>query len=496
MRELADAALNAARMGGAEYADIRISRHREQSISAREDHVESVKDSESFGFGVRVLVDGAWGFAASARVEIESVAEVTRRALAIAKANRSVNHRPVELAPTEAYEDEWRTPIEEDPFEVPLGEKTDLLLAANAAALGVDGAKYCRSIVLFQNERKFFASTEGSYIDQDIYRTFPVLIVTATDPATGRFENRMADFAPRGTGYEYVRQCDMAGAAPQMAAQAVEKLKAPSVEPGRYDIILHPSNLWLTMHESLGHPTELDRVVGLEANFAGTSFLTLDKLGTFQYGSPVVNFTADRTILGGLGTCGYDDDGVKTTQWRLVENGVLVDYQTIRDQVLWPEYRKARAEAGLAEVNHSYACSYADSWASFPFQRQANIHLDAGPDPLTPEELIADTERGIYILGNGSFSIDQQRRNFQFGGQVFFEIRDGRIAGMLNDVAYQASTAEFWNSCDAICDERFWEMGGTLGCGKGQPAQAAKMSHGAAPARFRQINILNTRRTV
>jgi TldD protein len=443
-----------------------------------------------------VLVDGAWGFAASHQVDRETIAKVTARALDAARANRAVCRRPVALVPVDAYVDQWRMPIRKDPFEVPLAEKTGLLLAVNAAALAVKGAKFCRSSLQFQHEWKYFASTEGSYIEQDVYRSHPECTVTATDSATGKFENRRTDVAPRGLGYEHVEDSDLVALAPEMAAQAVEKLQAPSVEPGKYDIILHPTNLWLTMHESLGHPTELDRVVGLEANFAGTSFLTLDKLGSFAFGSPVVNFKADRTIPGGLGTCGYDDDGVKTTHWQLIRDGVLVDYQTTRDQVLWPEYREARAAAGLSEVNHSYACSYADSWSSVPFQRQANINLEPGKRPLTPDELIADTQRGIYIVGDSSFSIDQQRRNFQFGGQVFYEIRNGKLAGMLNDVAYQASTPEFWGACDAICDQRFWQMGGTLCCGKGQPTQAAKMSHGAAPARFRQINILNTRRTV
>ena len=496
MNELADVALNAARMGGASYADIRISRHRNQVVAAREDRVKSVSDAESYGFGIRVLVDGTWGFAASRRVERDEVAAVAERALAVARANRAAQRRPVQLVPVEAAVDDWRTPIDKDPFPVPLAEKTDLLLAVNAAALAVDGAKFCTSSMHFQREEKYFASTDGSYIDQTLYRSAPSFTVTATDPATGRFENRTADICPRGMGYEFVEQCDLVALAPRMAEQAVEKLAAPSVEPGRYDIILHPSNLWLTMHESLGHPTELDRVVGLEANFAGTSFLTLDKLGTFRYGSPLVNFRADRTLPGGLATCGYDDDGCPTTEWHLIKDGLLVDYQTIRDQVLWPEYREARAAAGLPEVAHSYACSYADSWASFPFQRQANIHLEPGTTPLSLDELIASTERGIFITGNASFSIDQQRRNFQFSGQAFYKIEGGRLAGMLNDVAYQAQTPEFWNACDAICDERFWELGGTLNCGKGQPGQSAKMSHGAAPARFRQITILNTRRQV
>lgn len=496
MKELADVALNAATQAGCDYADIRISRHRRQVVTAREDHVESVSDDESYGFGVRVVVDGTWGFAASHQVAAEEIAQVARQAVAVAKANRPARRRPVELAPVEAYVDEWRTPIEKDPFAVALAEKTDLLLAANAAALKVPGATYCRAMLLFQHEEKFFASTEGSVIDQSIYRTYPSLAVTAIDASTGKFEQRRADITPRGMGYEYVEQCDLVALAPQMAAQAVEKLQAPSVEPGLYDLILHPSHLWLTIHESLGHPTELDRVVGLEANYAGTSFLTPDKLGALHYGSEVVNFRADRTIPRGLATCGYDDDGVKTTEWHLVREGVLVDYQTVRDQVYWPEYREARAAAGLPEVDHSYACSYADSWASVPFQRQANVHLSAGTKPLTPDELIAETDRGIYIVGNGSFSIDQQRRNFQFGGQAFYEVRAGKVVGMLNDVAYQANTQEFWNACDAICDERSWEMGGTLNCGKGQPSQSAKMSHGSAPARFRQINVLNTRRQV
>ena len=496
MNELTAVALNAARMGGASYADIRISRHREQGIYAREDRVQSVANTESYGCGVRVLLDGTWGFAATHEVTRDAIAEATRRALAVAQANRVAQHRPVELVPVDAYVDTWRTPIAKDPFAVPLAEKADLLLAVNAAALEVDGASFANASLLFQHEHKWFASTDGSAIEQEVFRTRPSFTVTATDPTTGKFENRTVDIHPRGLGYEFVEQQDMVALAPQMAEQAVAKLHAKSVEPGRYDLILHPTNLWLTIHESLGHPTELDRVVGLEANFAGTSFLTTDKLGTLHYGSPIVNFRADRTIPGGLATCGYDDDGVKTTEWHLVKEGVLVDYQTIRDQVLWPEYRDARRTAGLPEVNHSYACSYADSWRSIPFQRQANIHLEPGTEPLSLDELIADTERGIYIVGNSSFSIDQQRRNFQFSGQVFYEIQGGKIVGMLNDVAYQANTQEFWNACDAICDERFWQLGGTLYCGKGQPGQSAKMSHGAAPARFRQINILNTRRQV
>ena len=497
MKELADVALNAARMGGAEYADIRISRQKDQAINTREERVGGVSNSESFGFGVRVLVDGAWGFAASHRVEKDNIAEVTGRALAIARANRVGLQRPVELPPEPAYVDQWSTPAKKDPFEVSTEEMAGLLLRANAEAMKVDGVKFCSSSMGFQKEEKYFASTDGSYIQQNLIRTQPYLTVTATDSATGKFESReAAEITPRGLGYEFIEECDLVGVAPRMAEDAVRKLKAKSVEPGKRDLILHPSNVWLTIHESIGHPTELDRVMGLEADCAGTSFLTLDKLGKLQLGSPIVNFKADRTIHAGVSTCGYDDDGSKTTEWQLVKDGVLVDYQTCREQVNWPEYRAARKAAGLPEADRSYACSYADSWSSVPFQRQPNIHLEPGKRELSLDDLIADTDDGIYIVGNGSFSIDQQRRNFQFSGQVFYEIKKGRIVGMLNDVAYQANTQDFWNSCDAICDERFWELGGTLGCGKGQPMQCAKMSHGAAPARFRNINILNTRRAV
>jgi len=496
MKELADVALNTARMGGAEYADIRISRHKDQSIRTREDRVKSVTNTESFGFGVRVLLDGTWGFAASHRVDKETIADVTRRALALARANKAVQRRPVRLPPVPAYVDRWESPIQKDPFEVPIDAKADLLLKVNAEALRVKGAKYCTSWMLFRNESKYFASTDGSYIEQNVTRSWPCFTVTAIDAAKGEFQTRTVDVLPRGAGYECVEQSDLVERAPKMAEEAVQKLTAKSVEPGRRDIILHPTNMWLTIHESVGHPTELDRALGYEANFAGTSFLTLDKLGKLKFGSEIVNFKADKTIPGGLATCGYDDDGVRTEAWRLVKDGVFVDYQTIREQVYWPEYREARKAAGLPVLDHSHGACYADSWGSVPFQRNVNIHLEAGKEPLSLDELIADTEDGIYIVGDSSFSIDHQRYNFQFTGQAFFEIREGKIVGMLRDVAYQANTVEFWSSCDAICDERFWEMGGTYNCGKGQPEQGSPCSHGASPARFRQVNILNTRRQV
>ncbi|MGH9373418.1 MAG: TldD/PmbA family protein, partial [Vicinamibacterales bacterium] len=265
------------------------------------------------------------------------------------------------------------------------------------------------------------------------------------------------------------------------AEQAVMKLDALSVEPGRYDVILAPSNLWLTIHESVGHPTELDRALGYEANYAGTSFLTTDKLGTFQFGSTIVNFVADRTQPLGLATCGYDDDGVPSSEWDLVRDGLFVDYQTTRDQAAWIGQKT------------SHGCSYADSWGSVPFQRMPNVSLKPGADPLTLEQLIADTSKGILWEGRSSYSIDQQRYNFQFSGQLVWEIRDGKIVGLLEDAAYQAITPEFWNSCDRICSEGY-ALGGSFFDGKGEPGQVNAVSHGCAAARFRNVNVINTAR--
>ncbi|MFQ6673585.1 MAG: TldD/PmbA family protein [Fidelibacterota bacterium] len=496
MRDFLDVALNASRMGGADYADIRISRHRNQSISTREDHIQNVSNNESYGFGVRVLVDGTWGFAASHLLTKENIAGVTKRALTIARANRVAQKKPVQLAPVESYDDQWESPIGKDPFRVPIEDKIDLLLKVNAEALKVKGAQFCSSFMLFLNEDKHFASTEGTYLRQNSYRAWPSFTVTAVDRENGEFETRTVDVLPMGLGYEYVEQSDLVGSAPVMAEEAVQKLTAKSVEPGQKDLILHPTHLWLTIHESVGHPTELDRALGYEANYAGTSFLTVEKLGRLKFASDIVSFKADKTIPGGLATVGYDDDGVKTTEWYLVKDGIFVDYQTIREQVFWPEYQNARRAAGLPEVVHSYGCCYGDSWSSIPFQRMPNIHLEPGQDRLSLDELIADTKDGIYIVGDASYSIDQQRYNFQFSGQAFYEIKNGRITQMLKDVAYQANTQEFWNSCDAICDKRFWEMGGSYYDGKGQPGQINAVSHGCSPSRFRKVKVLNTRKQI
>lgn len=501
-KQLADVALNAARSKGATYADIRIGRYLNQFVLTRENRVQNIANTESFGVGVRVLANGSWGFAASNNVTKEEVAKTAERAVAVAKANSKVMSDPVQLAPQKGYgEVSWKTPIQKNAFEVPVKDKVDLLLSVNAAAMQ-GGANYVNSLIFAVNEQKYFASTDGSYIDQDVHRLYPNFVVTKIDKTTGKFETRRSLSSPVGMGYEYLTpseaskvhgvvtrykdRYDILEDVKNATADVDQKLKAKTVEPGKYDLILDPSHLWLTIHESVAHPTELDRVLGYEANYAGTSFLSLDKLHSknFQFGSKLVNIHADKLQPGSLGAVGYDDEGVKTKEWELIKEGVLVNFQAIRDQ------------AHILGLNESQGCCYAQSWSDVQFQRMPNVSLVPGKDRLSVDDMIKNVEKGIYIIGDGSFSIDQQRYNFQFGGQTFYEIKNGKIAGMLKDVAYQANTQEFWNSCVAIADKSDYRLGGAFNDGKGQPAQSNAVSHGSSTARFNGVNVINTARKI
>lgn len=479
---LADAALEAATQAGATWADVRIARYRNQRINTREARVTHVSDADSVGFGVRVIAEGTWGFAASATVSQEEVVRVARLAVARARANARLRPEPVELAPARAHQGTWRTPIRRDPFEVPLAEKVSHLLELNAAALALPGVSFCSSRMHFVREHKLYANTDGTRVEQELHRCNPSFTVTSVKD--GSFTTRNALASPQGRGYEFVEDYPWLEDARQAAEDAVAMHSATPVEPGLRDLILVPSHLWLTIHESIGHPTELDRALGLEANYAGTSFLTPDKLGELRIGSDLVSFQAERTAVGGLATCKWDDDGVPTTEWELVRNGVFTDYQTTRDQAHWIDRER------------SYGCSYAESWGAVQFQRMPNINLVPSTTPRSLAELVADTESGILMEGRGSYSIDHQRYNFQFGAQVARKVENGRITGLLRDVAYQSTTPEFWNACDAICDASEYRVNGSFYDGKGEPGQVNAVSHGCAPARFRQIRVLNTRREV
>ena len=493
IKALALLALDAARAAGASYADIRVSRNRTQAVSTREQRVQGIVDNDTMGFGVRALVRGAWGFAASRDLSRDEVARVARQAVDQARANARTIVRPVVLAPvTPTPDGRWHTPIEIDPFTVPVEDKVGVLLAANAAARTA-GARFVNSSMFFLREEKTFASTDGSYIVQTIYRTQPSMTMTAVSADGTDFQTRQSnEIAPMGRGYEHVREARLVEQAPRWATEAVQKLRAKPVDVGRYDLVLHPSHLWLTIHESVAHPTELDRALGYEANYAGTSFVAPPAavLGTLRFGSPLMNIRGDRSQPGSLSAVGWDDEGVAPESFDIIRNGMFVDYQTTREQapVLADYYRRTGRPV------RSHGCSYAQSWADVQFQRMPNVSLLPGTADHSWDDLIAATDRGIAILGDGSFSIDQQRYNAQFGGQLFYEIRGGKIVGMLKDVAYQMRTPEFWGGLDMLGGPQSYQLGGAFNDGKGQPSQSNAVSHGCVPSRFRNVNVINTGR--
>ncbi|SEL26164.1 TldD protein [Colwellia chukchiensis] len=501
-KKLADIALNAAKAKGASYADARIGRYLNQFVTTQEKRVDNIVNTESAGIGIRVIANGTWGFASTSNMTPDSIAKTAEKAVAVALANAKFQTVPVQLAPvTGVGEVSWKTPIKKNALAIPIKDKVDLLLSVNDAAMA-HGANYITSILFLVNEQKYFASTDGSYIDQDVHRLWAPFFATAVGKSG--FKQRTGLGNPVGMGFEYLdgkeedkirisganvgykNSYDMLEDAKAAGKQLQAKLKAKSVEPGKYDLVLDPAHLMLTIHESVGHPLELDRVLGYEANFAGTSFATLDKWrsGKFNYGSDIVNLFADKTQAHSLGNVGYDDEGVKTKAWDLVKDGTLVNYQAIRDQV------------HMIDQKESHGCCYAQSWRDVQFQRMPNVSLKPNEKDLSADDIIKDVENGIYIAGRGSFSIDQQRYNFQFGGQLFFEIKDGKITEQIEDVAYQSNTQQFWNSCTALAGKSDYRLGGSFFDGKGQPSQVSAVSHGCPTTRFNNINVINTARKV
>ena len=480
--ELATQAIELIRQAGCEYGDIRLCNDRYQRLTARDRSLNNLSDNVSSGFGVRVLLNGAWGFAASHRKTPEEIARIVASAIEIAKGSHLTQREPVRLVPVEVYRDTYTTPIEIDPFSVPVAEKAELLLNLTERLLGYQekGIKKAYSFLNFTREEKTFASTEGSLIEQIIYRSYTGFGCTAI--ANGDAQSRNYERSPLNLGYEHINPSDLLANVDRVAAEAIEKVHAPEISANtRTNLILKPTNLWLTIHESVGHPTELDRVYGYEANFAGTSFATTDKLGKLQYGAPWINFVADRTQAGGRGTVGYDDEGVKSQKWHVVKDGVLVDYLSDRETA----YRLGRGS--------SNGSAYADSWSSVPMVRIPNLGLEPGENggsyTATLDEMIADTQEGILIDGIGSFSIDQQRRNFQFGGDAFWKVENGKVVGMFKNITYHSMTTDFWNSVDAIGSASERMQCGTNMCGKGEPMQIAQMTHACVPVRVRNIQI-------
>ena len=489
LEKLADVALREAKKRKASYCDIRINRYRDQSVSVRLTpergtgktlEVPGISETDSFGFGVRVIVDGAWGFASSPIVTNAEIARITAEAVTVAKANASIKSRPVILASTKAYRDRWNSPYQRNPFDVPIPEKLALLLEVGREIKKEKRVFSSSGSLTFHSEDKYFASSEGSSIQQLIIQTFASSAANAVDVQKRLSKSRNYVPTPLSIGYEFVPTMNLLENAQRIREEVIEHLKAPPVAAGKKDLVLMPSHLFLTIHESVGHPTELDRALGYEANFAGTSYLTPDKLRKERIASEHVSIYGDRTTERALATVAYDDDGVKTTKFPLIDRGLFAGYQTIRDQ------------AHLIGEKESRGCCYADSWASVPFQRMPNVSMEPGKAETTLDDLISGVDDGILIEGRGSYSIDQQRYNFQFGGDAFWEIKGGKKRGMVSQVAYQARTPDFWRACDGVAGPSYWQLNGSGADGKGEPIQLNSVSHGCSPARFRQVQVIVT----
>lgn len=483
--QLADAATSAAVAAGASYADLRIHAVTSEYVQLRDGELQTAVVDREIGLAVRVIVDGTWGFASHAELSADVAAETARRAVLVARALAALNAERIELAPEPVYTDAtWVSDYAIDPFTVGTPDKLAVLGEYSGRLLAADGVDHVSAGLQTAKEQTFYADTFGSTITQQRVRVQPSLEAVAVDAAAGSFETMRTLAPPTARGWEYVADNGVWNWTEELAmlpTWLAEKVKAPSVTAGPTDLVIDPSNLWLTIHESIGHATEYDRAIGYEAAYAGTSFATPDKLGTMRYGSPVMNVTADRTVEYGLASVGFDDEGVQAQKWDLVRDGIFVGYQL--DRVFAPRLG----------VERSNGCAYADSPHHVPIQRMANVSLQPSADDVSTEDLIARVDDGLLIVGDKSWSIDMQRYNFQFTGQRFFRIRNGRLDGQVRDVAYQATTTDFWGSMEAVGGPSTWRLGGAFNCGKAQPGQVAAVSHGCPSALFRGINVLNTR---
>jgi TldD protein len=476
MRDLAMRALDTAKQRGADYADVRVVRFRSESVAVRNKNVEALASDESLGFGVRVIAGGYWGFAASHKMTFDEASAVAAEAVRVAKASASVRGPRADIGPPQSVSGTYRTPFVQDPFAVSLDDKIALLLDVNATMARVPNIVSAEGNVYCQREDKVFASTEGAYIEQELYETGCGIEATAVDE--GEVQNRSYPNSVgrhQGTeGWEFVERYDLRGNAERVAEEASALLRAKAMQPGTTTVILDGSQVALQIHESCGHPIELDRVLGTEAAFAGMSFLTTDKLGSFMYGSEHVNMTADATIPGGLGTFGFDDEGVPAQATPIVREGKFLGYLTSR-------------ETAAALGGRSNGAMRASGWNRIPLIRMTNVSIE--PGTWTLADMIADTDDGIYMETNRSWSIDDRRLNFQFGTEIGREIKHGKLGDLVKNPTYTGITPRFWGSCDAVGNRDEWVVWGTPNCGKGQPEQVAHTGHGAAAARFRNVQV-------
>jgi TldD protein len=476
MREFTARALDRARDLGATYADVRVMETQRESITVKNGKVEALSLGEEQGFGVRVLADGAWGFASSSLVNNDELDKVVERAVRIARASARVRPTPADIGTPMRYEDKYRTPIEIDPFKVPIEEKLALLMSADENLRKVPGIMVATAGMDAIRNSKTFASTEGSYIEQELYNVGSYMDVTAVregEVQTRTYPANGGQWASEG--YELIKRQDLAGNAERIASEAVALLDAPQCPAGIKTIVLDSSQVALQIHESCGHPIELDRVMGMEASFAGTSFMTLDKLNNLKYGSDIVNIVGDATIPNGLGSFKYDDEGVPAQRFDIIQNGVFRNY--LMD-------RETAAMLGKS----SNGTSRADGWNRIPMIRMTNISLVPGPSG-TLEDLISEVDDGLYLCTNRSWSIDDKRLNFQFGTELAYEIKGGKLGQMYRNATYTGITPEFWNSCERIGGPEAWTLWGVANCGKGEPMQIGRVGHGAAPARFTNVRV-------
>lgn len=477
---LADAALMRASELGASFTSFRVERRKSQMARVRDRSVAGSSDDTEIGLAVQVIVDGTWGFAGTTELSIASAVRMAQEAITTARVSRPLRFEEVTLAPEPVHVGEWTSPWQIDPTEIPEKEKTDLLLDWSKRLLDA-GADHSEAWVLAVKESLFYADSYGSRTRQQRVRVAPEF--TGYLITEDGMEAMRTLAPPVGKGWEYLQGdgWDWDGELAQTVPLLYEKAKAPSVEAGRYDLVIDPSNLWLTIHESIGHATELDRALGYEAAYAGTSFATFDQLGTLRYGSELMNISGDRQIEHGLATIGWDHEGVAGQTWPIVEKGLLVGYQLDRRM------------AQMKGFGRSNGCAYADSPTHIPIQRMANVSLAPAENGPTTDEIIANVDDGLFVVGDKSWSIDMQRFNFQFTAQRFYRIKSGQVVGMVKDAAYQATTTEFWNSMTATGGPQTWVLGGSFNCGKAQPGQVAPVSHGCPSARFNGVRVLNTK---